>query len=334
MATSDARPVPKKNVAFRVIFPILDADGDLVTAATGLDSEVSKDQGTFVDCANEAIEIATASGMYYLDLTATEMNADCVTIIVKTSTSGAKTTPIVMYPEEAGDIRTDTTMISGDAVAADNLEALLDGTGGVTLVASAFTLTTPITANATQISGDTVAADNAELFFDNTGFNASNSTIGTTTTVTNVVSANVTQWLGTAVATPTVAGVPEVDLTHVNGSTTVPTNLVTVYATDFAANYNTSLDQWNVNTESWDGFAVPAATVPGVPEVDLTHITGATTVDTVPIASMFEALMAVLMGQATVAGSTISFKKRDGTTGKVSVTVGGTAGQRTASTIT
>jgi len=43
--------------------------------------------------------------MYYLDLTATEMNADTVAIIVKTSTSGAKTTPIVLYPEEAGDIR-------------------------------------------------------------------------------------------------------------------------------------------------------------------------------------------------------------------------------------
>lgn len=32
--------------------------------------------------------------------------------------------------------------------------------------------------------------------------------------------ANVTQWLGTAAATPTVAGVPEVDLTHVAGATT------------------------------------------------------------------------------------------------------------------
>lgn len=31
------------------------------------------------------------------------------------------------------------------------------------------------------------------------------------------VAANVTQWLGTAAATPTVAGVPEVDVTHLNG---------------------------------------------------------------------------------------------------------------------
>jgi len=104
MASTDARAIPAKNVAYRITFPILDADGDLVTGAAALDSEVSKDGGTFVDCTNEATELATASGMYYLDLTATEMNADTVAIIVKTTTTGAKTTPIVMYPNEAGDI--------------------------------------------------------------------------------------------------------------------------------------------------------------------------------------------------------------------------------------
>lgn len=77
--------------------------------------------------------------------------------------------------------------ISGDSVAADNLEALLDGTGGVTLVASAFTLTTPITANATQISGDAIAADNAEAFFDGTGYAGTNNVIPTVTALTNPV---------------------------------------------------------------------------------------------------------------------------------------------------
>lgn len=115
MASTDARPVPQKNVAYRVTFPIFDADGDLVTGATGLDSEVSKDGGTFADCTNEAAEIATSSGMYYLDLTSAEMNADTVVVIVKTSSSGAKTTPIVMYPEEAGDIRVNVTAYGGTA---------------------------------------------------------------------------------------------------------------------------------------------------------------------------------------------------------------------------
>lgn len=117
MASTDARPVPRKSVAFRVTFPILDADGDLVTGAAGLDSEISKDGGTFADCTNEATEIATSSGMYYLDLTSTEMGADTVAIIVKTSTAGAKTTPMVIYPEEAGDFRADVTHWLGTAAA-------------------------------------------------------------------------------------------------------------------------------------------------------------------------------------------------------------------------
>lgn len=121
MASTDARPVPQKNVAYRVTFPILDADGDLVTGAATLDSEVSKDGGTFADCTNEATEIATSSGVYFLDLTSTEMNADTVAVIVKTGTAGAKTTTIVMYPEEAGDIRVNVTQVAGTTQTAGDI---------------------------------------------------------------------------------------------------------------------------------------------------------------------------------------------------------------------
>lgn len=128
MASTDARPVPRKNTAYRCYFPILDADGDPVTGATALDSEVSIDGGAFADCTNEATEIGS-TGLYYLDLTAGEMNGDGVVVRVQTSTAGAKTTTLVFYPEEPGDIRADAVMISGDATAADNLEAAADGTG-------------------------------------------------------------------------------------------------------------------------------------------------------------------------------------------------------------
>ena len=74
-----------------------------------------KDGGTFTDCSAEATEIATASGIYYLDLTATEMNADTVAVIIKTTSSGAKTTPLVMYPEEIGDVRVDVDAVA-DAI--------------------------------------------------------------------------------------------------------------------------------------------------------------------------------------------------------------------------
>lgn len=115
MAATDARPVPIKNTAFRAYFPILDADGDLVTGAAALDSEVSIDGAAFADVTAEATEIATSSGMYFLDLTAAEMNGDCIAVIVKTSTAGAKTTVLVFYPEEAGDINVDVTAFGGTA---------------------------------------------------------------------------------------------------------------------------------------------------------------------------------------------------------------------------
>jgi hypothetical protein len=102
----------------------MDNDGDLVTGAAGLDSEVSKDGAAFADCTSEATEIGT-SGMYYLDLTASEMNADTVAIIVKTSTTDAKTTPIVMYPEEVGDFRIDDTLLA-TAAAVTTIDDFLD----------------------------------------------------------------------------------------------------------------------------------------------------------------------------------------------------------------
>lgn len=78
-------------------FPIYDADGDLVSAAAALDSERSIDQGTFTDCTNEAIEIATGSGVYSLAVTQAELNGDEIAFITKTSTGGAKTAVNVLY---------------------------------------------------------------------------------------------------------------------------------------------------------------------------------------------------------------------------------------------
>lgn len=125
MAASDARPLPRKNTAYRITFPIFDADGDLVTGAATLDSEVSIDGGAFADCTNEATEVATSSGMYFLDLTAGEMNGDTISVIIKTSTAGAKTTPVVLYPEEAGDVRVNVTQVNGTNQTAGDLAAMI-----------------------------------------------------------------------------------------------------------------------------------------------------------------------------------------------------------------
>lgn len=117
MASTDARPVPIKNTAYRLTFPVYKNDGTLITGAAGLDSEVSKDAGTFADCTNEATEIATNSGLYYLDLTSTEMNADCVAVVVKTSSTGAVPPTFILYPQESGDIKVDAQSWLGTALA-------------------------------------------------------------------------------------------------------------------------------------------------------------------------------------------------------------------------
>lgn len=85
-----------------------------------MDSEVSKDAGTFADCTNEATEIATNSGIYYLDLTSTEMNADCVIVKCTWTNTNALPTVLVLYPQEAGDIQVNPTYWNGGAIPAPN----------------------------------------------------------------------------------------------------------------------------------------------------------------------------------------------------------------------
>lgn len=116
MASTDADPIPIKNAAHRVTFALKDVNDDLVTASANPDSERSIDGGAFADCSNETTEIANASGIYYLDLNASEMNGDTVAIIVKTD--DAKTKDIVLYPVAGGikEIYSDTTVIASDLV--------------------------------------------------------------------------------------------------------------------------------------------------------------------------------------------------------------------------
>jgi hypothetical protein len=151
----------KKNTATRIFFPIVDADGDYVSGASGLDSEYTtfadgSNPGAFADCTNEATEVGS-TGWYYLNLTATETNADFIAVQIKTSTSGAKTQGVLINTlygaakaDSSGRVdvgswlgtavttngttnkpEVDVSAISGDSSAADNLEADYDGTGYV-----------------------------------------------------------------------------------------------------------------------------------------------------------------------------------------------------------
>ncbi len=73
-------------VATKITFPLKDITGELVSGATGLDSEIDVwDDDTapdgFVDCTNEATEIGS-TGEYYLTLTAGEMSSKYIVISV------------------------------------------------------------------------------------------------------------------------------------------------------------------------------------------------------------------------------------------------------------
>jgi len=133
----------KKNTATKIVFPILDADGDPVTGAAALDSEYSLDGGAFNDCGSEATEIGS-TGIYYLNLALGETNGDVVCIQVKTTTADAKTTVLVFYTSaqtldeldtNVDSILTDTNELQG-LIVASKLPAQVKGIDDIDLSAT------------------------------------------------------------------------------------------------------------------------------------------------------------------------------------------------------
>lgn len=119
---NNATDYPVYGLPWTVLFPILDADGDGVTGATGLDSEVSLNGDTPADCTNEATEVGS-SCQYYLTFTATEMTADIVSWVTKTSSSGAKTTFGDLYPKKLPVLLTSDNAGAYDSTTTVNLGA-------------------------------------------------------------------------------------------------------------------------------------------------------------------------------------------------------------------
>jgi hypothetical protein len=150
MAASDARPVPRKNAAFRFYFAIRKpSDSTLITTWAGMDSEVSLDGGSFSDCSNEATEIGT-TGCGYIDLTSSEMNADAVVLKVTVTNTGAVPLVFTLFPEEAGDYRvSDTQKVDVETIKTQALTAA----AGITFPASIASPT-----NITAATGVTLAA--------------------------------------------------------------------------------------------------------------------------------------------------------------------------------
>ena len=109
----------KKNTDTRVVFPIQKTDGTFITGATGLDSEFALNGAhgagapSFGDCTHEATEIGT-TGLYYLDVSAAELNDDYGSVIqVKSSSTGA-VVQVLLFRTQVDDVNT-TLVEGGDA---------------------------------------------------------------------------------------------------------------------------------------------------------------------------------------------------------------------------
>lgn len=246
---NNALPYPVYGAPYGLTYPILDADGDLVPGAAGLDAEISKNGDTFADCTNEGTEIATSSGMYYLLLTATELTTDVATIIQKTSTSGAKTTPMVLYPRKLVTIRSGTA--AGGAAGSITLDSgastLDDYYNGMLCVG---TLDSTVEARIiTDYTGSTKVAAVTPNW--NTTPDSDDTFVIYLPEGVQVPTGNTIAWNGTVVATPATAGIPDVNAKNWNNLTTVALPLVPTTAgrtLDVSAGGEAGIDWANIGS--------------------------------------------------------------------------------------
>jgi hypothetical protein len=255
---NNATDFPVYGLPYTIVFPILDADGDLVTGAAGLDSEISKNGDTFADCTNEATEIATSSGIYYLTLTATEMTTDVVAIIVKTSTAGAKTTVLTLYPRkipaffsgtaQAGDASTITLELYTPGGMNDYFNGCLiyitGGTGaGQARIISDFVLSTLVVTVSPNWATNPSSDSTYNIYATNPADEAfyRQAVDWAMATLSGALSANVTQWDGHAVHAHAIEGVPVVTLHRPGGAVATDGGNT---ASAFKTNLSSSVDDY------------------------------------------------------------------------------------------
>jgi hypothetical protein len=235
---NNALPYPVYGLPYVIVYPLLDADGDLVTGATTPDAEISKNGDTFADCTNESTEIATTSGVYYLSLTGTELTTDVATIIAKSATAGMKTTVATLYPRKlvqvrsgtaaSGGVSTSTVVLDASAVAVDDyyngciVAVTIDG--GSSPEVRMITDYTGSTQTCTVHADFTSATDNTDTFvvYQPEG--------------RQITQTNTTLWNSAAVASPHTAGYPVVTVKDGTGTGEIDTTSGGVLVAAFAAN--------------------------------------------------------------------------------------------------
>lgn len=94
MAATDATYFPVKNQAYRLtrVFTLVTTGKESSGSLTSLAATVSKDQGAAATATGTPTQVGT-TGLVYLDLTATEMNAD--TVVIRFTSALANTVDVI-----------------------------------------------------------------------------------------------------------------------------------------------------------------------------------------------------------------------------------------------
>jgi len=242
-SASDAHEYPIYNARFRLIVPLLDADGDPISPSSP-DTELSQDLGTFADATNEATEIATSSGIVYIDLVAGELDTKSTTVRVQST--GAKTTVAVLNPRRLPVLRTGTAQAgAASTITLDSGASAVDDYYNGCWVN--ITNNSPANAQgqARKIT-DYVGSTKVATVEGTYGTNPSSAS---TFEILLPAELGVVQWAGAAVTDPNTAGAPRVDLDLIEGS-----------------NVSTSTAQLGVNTvqaggTAWGSGAITAASI-------------------------------------------------------------------------
>lgn len=233
---NNALPYPMYGLAWTIVFPFHDADGDLVTGATAPDAERSLNGDTFADCTNESTEIATGSGVYYLTLTAAEMTADIVAIIAKSTTSGLKTTVATLYPRKLVQFKASATSAAGAAgtITFDaGASAIDDFYNGMVIVA---TLDGAVeTRIITDYVGSTKVAS-VSPNWNTTPDSDDTFIVYLTPEMSMYAKADVLAWNSAAIASPHTAGYPAVTIKDGTGTGEIDTTSGGVLVAAIAAN--------------------------------------------------------------------------------------------------
>jgi hypothetical protein len=121
MAATDAHPLPKKNAIYRVYGVIVDNTGaPFAGGLTGLAAIRSLDGAATGATTNTPTEITANSSMFFLDLTAAEMNTNSTAVKVTATNANARPAWFFLYPQAVGDVSVDVTSIDGQATVGNN----------------------------------------------------------------------------------------------------------------------------------------------------------------------------------------------------------------------